>query len=699
MDNTELYGQRNVNMSFREAIDEGIICDYELITSEVESENINRDLINTSKVPVEGKIERSRLVSDCLSLKGAMDEFGFNKTFVFYNSCDPAKDFRNLFEKMNPEVECFYLDATTKAHKRKLILKNFSDADKAILVNVDVLGEGIDCPNVDCVFFAQPKNSPRTITQAIGRALRPYPSKDKAYLLISTYVQKTNEEDIDDALYESKYQHVGNVAVALAQHDEQWLDFLQQIIRQAGIGGRETLDGGDTEINFPELRYCDIENSLLLRSILDVIPDHRTHFERLKALYEEHKNWDIVKKGSLKKYESKSFIDFIHNLGQRAKKPISALHAYYPWLQENNFPWPVPKKDKYHEEVFLPIIEEIKENLNSGKKYDEFPEEIKNKLRQWKNRKNRSSEELETLEDVLGLAWTNLPKYKFLEKIEEIKKDALDALSHSSYSWLVDWKARENELDQDMSLALSQLLKDIDTAKWGRKKEAQLEEFYKKLEEWKEWKRNDFIPKDKKFSDGTAMKFWGDNMRAKLQGRHEYNNLTEEQKQDLIEAGFNNHIASCKRYTAKEGIKLVNQLVKHKDLKNLPEKLDMFVNAMRSYYRRWVNRTSHLKQASRKKAYKSKSFIAIEEEINKKILNFPWMPSKNKRVPEIKRFCQTSKAGNKCFSYRFNITFNGKTKTYIRKDSKLLEEMRSKVMEAGRHINLPRPTPANKGLK
>ena len=119
---------------------------------------------------------------------------------------------------------------------------------------------------------------------------------------------------------------------------------------------------------------------------------------------------------------------------------------------------------------------------------------------------------------------------------------------------------------------------------------------------------------------------------------------------------------------------------------------------MRSYYRRWVNRTSHLKQASRKKAYKSKNFIAIEEEINKKIPNFPWMPSKNKIVPKIKRTVQTTKAGTKCFSYRFNITFNGETKTYARKDSKLLEEMRSKVMEAGHHIDFPKPPPPNKGI-
>ena len=36
----------------------------------------------------------------------------------------------------------------------------------------------------------------------------------------------------------------------------------------------------------------------------------------------------------------------------------------------------------------------------------------------------------------------------------------------------------------------------------------------------------------------------------------------------MIEAGFDKQIIRAKRYTAKEGIKLVNQLLKHKDFKN-----------------------------------------------------------------------------------------------------------------------------------
>ena len=124
-------------------------------------------------------------------------------------------------------------------------------------------------------------------------------------------------------MYESKNETIGNLVLALSQHDEEWVELLKQIIRQAAIGPRETGDGGDSEINFPELRYFDIENSLLLRSILEVIPDHRTNFERMKMLYEKHGNWDIVSLKNIRKYENKSFLTFSQSLRANARNPNS----------------------------------------------------------------------------------------------------------------------------------------------------------------------------------------------------------------------------------------------------------------------------------------------------------------------------------------------------------------------------------------
>ena len=636
MDNIELYGERNISMSFREAIDKGIICDYELLTSEVESENINRDLINTSEVPVKGKLERSRLVSDCLTLKKAMNDHSFNKSFVFYNSCDPAKDFRNLFEKMNPEVECFYLDAKTKAHKRKLILKSFSDAEKAILVNVDVLSEGIDCPNVDCVFFAQPKKSARTIAQAVGRALRPYPNKNKAYLLISTYVQKTDEEDISDALYESKNETIGNLVLALSQHDEEWVELLKQIIRQAAIGPRETGDGGDSEINFPELRYFDIENSLLLRSILEVIPDHRTNFERMKMLYEKHGNWDILSLKNIRKYENKSFLTFNQSLRANARNPNSVFHNYYPWLQENNYPWPLPKKEK---------VEVKKENKHLKKLLVNI-EFVKN------NPKSKRSVSLIS-------HWRNTYDKKSPEKQAAIK-----------------------ELFESMGLSLERLTRK------------QLEDriFRGKLEEWASWRDDDFEPSYKKFTDGTIMAVWEDTVSQALRPHYSMANsrtanpVAKRHTKALKDVGFPINKSEEKLNLAFLKIKrLKDHQNKHGNLENLPEDLERFVATVKAYYRK----------VDRGDAKIGPHYKKVFSEIDKHFKDFPYMPSKTRKIPTIKQIRTYGRV--KRVSYRFTISFNGICRAYSNVDLKKLEERRRKVMEAGHHIDFPKPPPPNKG--
>ena len=46
-----------------------------------------------------------------------------------------------------------------------------------VLVTVEVLGEGINIPNADTCMFVEPRNSYRSIIQAIGRVLRHHPAK------------------------------------------------------------------------------------------------------------------------------------------------------------------------------------------------------------------------------------------------------------------------------------------------------------------------------------------------------------------------------------------------------------------------------------------------------------------------------------------------------------------------------------------
>ncbi len=678
MDNTELYGERNVTMNFREAIDQGIICDYELITSEVESENINRELINTSKVPIDGKLERSRLVSDCLSLKKAMDQFGFSKTFVFYNRNDPAKDFRNLFEKMNPEVECFYLDSKTKSHKRKLILKSFSDAKKAILVNVNVVSEGIDCPNVDCVFFAQPKKSARIITQAVGRPLRPYPNKNKAYILISTYVQKTDEEDISEALHESKYQVIGDVAVALAQYDEQWRELLQQVIRESAIGPRETDDGGDTEINFPQLRYFDVKSSLLLRSILSVIPTHRVNFDRLQEIYEREGNWRSLTGTDWKKNHTKSLVTFIGNLRNRGKAESSLYHPYYNWLLENNFPLSTEMTPEYYNDYFFMSVHgEIVEALKTVNKFSEFDKGLKDRIYRMRSEKFKNKfhtkKHDKILDDLIGKNYSR--NYRISQNIECVKNNPNSSKSKKIIS---GWRCKLESCSDEKRAMIKKIFKQLGIKE---KLPSHEENLLKKISEWKKLKDD---PNNKKFSDGTDIALWvTTNSNTKYRNRH-----SARVKKAFKDAGF---ITDRKEEKTKKAIEGIKRLKYYEDkdgnlnAKNLPQKDANFLHALDALRR-------NIESGRRQPTPYAKEVLS---EAAKQLKTFGCPET----FPRIKQVKQVSKAGTVSRSYAFNVTFKSITKTYACQDVQELERRRSLVLKAKGHIAFPRRAPANKGLK
>ena len=50
------------------------------------------------------------------------------------------------------------------------------------------LTEGVDVPAVDCVLFADPKQSRIDIVQAAGRALRRCPGKEYGFILLPLVV-------------------------------------------------------------------------------------------------------------------------------------------------------------------------------------------------------------------------------------------------------------------------------------------------------------------------------------------------------------------------------------------------------------------------------------------------------------------------------------------------------------------------------
>jgi superfamily II DNA or RNA helicase len=67
-----------------------------------------------------------------------------------------------------------YLDGMTPEKERAQILKNLDSGATEVVVNVDVLSEGYDCPAVKCIAIPRPTKSLSRFLQFCGRGARTY---------------------------------------------------------------------------------------------------------------------------------------------------------------------------------------------------------------------------------------------------------------------------------------------------------------------------------------------------------------------------------------------------------------------------------------------------------------------------------------------------------------------------------------------
>ena len=90
---------------------------------------------------------------------------------------------RGLTEQFNHRLgpgAAFCITADTKPDERKAALDAIENGSGKVLVSVDILREGWDCPIVSCGIDLQPNNQLRTYWQKIGRVKRAHPGQTHA---------------------------------------------------------------------------------------------------------------------------------------------------------------------------------------------------------------------------------------------------------------------------------------------------------------------------------------------------------------------------------------------------------------------------------------------------------------------------------------------------------------------------------------
>ena len=232
MDVPELYGETAYSLSFRQAINNNLICDYKVLISVVTSEQIDDWQLSHGEVIVQGGVVKARQVANQIALRNAVEKYGVKRIFTFHSTVKSARLFTSSGgEGINSELPDFvavHVNGAMSAAKRVHIMREFEHAKQAVISNARCLTEGVDVPAVDMVAFLSPKKSRVDIVQATGRAMRKSPAKKIGYVLVPLYLELQKGESIEAAVERSDFIEIWNVLQAMKEQDDMLTDIIER---------------------------------------------------------------------------------------------------------------------------------------------------------------------------------------------------------------------------------------------------------------------------------------------------------------------------------------------------------------------------------------------------------------------------------------------------------------------------------------
>src|SRR5262249_37960450 len=170
----------------------------------------------------------ARAVATGIALKQIYKKYGVKHAISFHTSIRAADRFREQQDVLNclqPQAENFHISSHKSAGERKLLLDEFKRSPRALMTNARCLTEGIDVPAIDCVVFADPKQSTTDVVQASGRAMRNAKGKKCGYIVVPIVVPEGME--FNEFAETTAFRTVVRIITALSVHDTRIVDELR----------------------------------------------------------------------------------------------------------------------------------------------------------------------------------------------------------------------------------------------------------------------------------------------------------------------------------------------------------------------------------------------------------------------------------------------------------------------------------------
>ena len=168
-----------------EFIKSGFLSNYDYYSVPPECPIV--DEINA--IPIEkGDFAEDSLIRllDCGSIRSQVVDsymkYGCGKKAIVY-TINKAHNNHLCEEYQKRGINAVSIDCDTSSNERKRLLDDFKKGKIQIILNVNILSEGFDCPDVEVIQITRPTYSLSMYLQQVGRGLRVSPGKDKTIFI------------------------------------------------------------------------------------------------------------------------------------------------------------------------------------------------------------------------------------------------------------------------------------------------------------------------------------------------------------------------------------------------------------------------------------------------------------------------------------------------------------------------------------
>lgn len=164
----DIYQAMTVGISTRELIEQGYLSKYDYYAPKINLEDANWEIKGSDydMRSVESSFDKAAIYGNVLKYVDPN-----RKTIVY---CPTIKFSKQLQANIPNSV---HFDSDTPKEERKRIVEDFKSGKIRCLLNVDLIGEGFDCPDCDTVILLRPTMSTALYIQQSMRCLRPAPNK------------------------------------------------------------------------------------------------------------------------------------------------------------------------------------------------------------------------------------------------------------------------------------------------------------------------------------------------------------------------------------------------------------------------------------------------------------------------------------------------------------------------------------------